>query len=80
MVGSRDGQLGMLARSGGRAVHGVVTKFIAEYDDEVAAMQFDLDDPPPRVAARLEAVGRLLGLDRGRRWEGTATAIPGANC
>jgi hypothetical protein len=52
----------MLARFGGQLLRSVDPKFIAEYDDELAAMQFDLNDPPPRVATKLSAVGRLLDL------------------
>jgi hypothetical protein len=61
-VGARDGQMAMLARFGGQVLRSVNAKLIAEYDDEVAAMQFDLNDPPPRVARKLSGVGRLLQL------------------
>lgn len=61
-VGSRDGQGTMLARFGGQVLRIVNPKFIPEYDDELVAMQFDLNDPPPRVAAKLRAVGQLLNL------------------
>jgi hypothetical protein len=62
----------MLSRFGGQALRGVNQKFIPEYDDELVAMQFDLNDPPPRVATKLRAVGQLLkladnGLQRGER-------------
>jgi hypothetical protein len=52
----------MLARFGGQVIDTFDAKFIAEYDDELAVMHFDLNYPPPRVAAELSAVGRLLGL------------------
>jgi hypothetical protein len=61
-VGSRDAQGTMLARFGGQVLRGVNPKFIPEYDDELVAMQFDLNDPPPRVAMKLRAVGQLLKL------------------
>jgi len=61
-VGTRDGQVTMLARFGGQVLNSAGPKFIAEYDDEVAALHFDLNYPPPRVAARLSAVRRLLQL------------------
>jgi hypothetical protein len=54
--------MAMLARFGGQVLRSVNAKLIAEYDDEVAAMQFDLNDPPPRVARKLSGVGRLLQL------------------
>ena len=61
-VGMRDGQATMLARFGGQLLSAIDPTFLAEYDDELAVMQFDLDSPPPRVAAELTAVGRLLQL------------------
>jgi hypothetical protein len=61
-VGTRDGQVRMLARFGGQIVQGIDVKFIAEYDDELVTMQFDLNHPPPRVAAQLSTVGRLLKI------------------
>lgn len=61
-IGARDGQGAMLARFGGEVLCSVNSKFIAEYDDELAAMQFDLNDPPPRVAMKLGEVERLLNL------------------
>jgi hypothetical protein len=61
-VGTRDGQVRMLGRFGGQILHSIDAKFIAEYDDELVTMHFDLNHPPPRVAAQLPAVGRLLKL------------------
>jgi hypothetical protein len=61
-VGTRDGQAAMLARFGGQVLRSVDAKFMAEYDDELVVLQFDLNDPPPRVATKLSAVGRLLNL------------------
>jgi hypothetical protein len=61
-VGVRDGQVRMLGRFGGQILHSIDSKFIAEYDDELVTMHFDLNHPPPRVAAQLSAVGRLLKL------------------
>jgi predicted GNAT family N-acyltransferase len=61
-VGARDGQVTMLARFGGQVLQSVNAKFIAEYDDELAMMHFDLNCPPPRVTAKLSAVRRLLQL------------------
>jgi hypothetical protein len=55
----------MLARFGGQVLRPVDAKFIAEYDDELAAMHFDLYYPPPRVATKLGEVGRLLKLPNG---------------
>jgi hypothetical protein len=61
-IGARDGQGAMLGRFGGQVLRSVNSKFIVEYDDELAAMQFDLNDPPPRVAMKLGEVERLLNL------------------
>jgi hypothetical protein len=61
-VGARDGQGTMLARFGGEVLRSINPKFIPEYDDELAAMQFDLNYPPPRVAIKLREVERLLNL------------------
>jgi hypothetical protein len=61
-VGTRDGQAKMLGRFGGQILRSIDAQFIAEYDDEVVTMYFDLNHPPPRVAAQLSAVGRLLKL------------------
>jgi hypothetical protein len=61
-VGTRDGQVRMLGRFGGQILQGIDAKFIAEYDDELVTMQFDLNHPPPRVAAQLRTVGRLLKI------------------
>jgi predicted GNAT family N-acyltransferase len=63
-VGARGGQTVMLARFGGQVLRSINAKFVPEYDDEVAAMHFDLNHPPPRVTAKLSAVGRLLRLSR----------------
>jgi hypothetical protein len=62
IVGTRDGQVRMLGRFGGQILQGVDAKFIAEYDDELVTMHFDLNHPPPRVAAQLSTVGRLLRI------------------
>jgi hypothetical protein len=62
-VGLRDGQAAMLARYGGRILQSIDAKLIAEYDDEVATMQFELACPPPCVAAKLDLAGRLLRLE-----------------
>jgi hypothetical protein len=81
-VGTRDGQAAMLARFGGQVLRGINPKLIAEYDDELAVMQFDLNDPPPRVATKLSAVGRLLNLPDTRLQESEhgryalSTALP----
>lgn len=61
-VGTRDGQVRMLARFGGQTVHSLGAKFVGEYDDELATMYFELNHPPPRVAAKLSEVERLLNL------------------
>jgi hypothetical protein len=61
-VGARDGQVSMLGRFGGQILHSIAAKFIAEYDDELVTMHFDLNHPPPRVSAQLSEVGRLLKL------------------
>jgi hypothetical protein len=61
-VGARDGQARMLGRFGGQVLHSIDAKFIAEYDDELVTMYFDLTHPPPRVAAQLSTVGRLIKL------------------
>lgn len=61
-VGVRDGQVKMLARCGGHTVPAIAPIFVEEYDDEVSVMYFDLQHPPPGVAAQLETVERRLGL------------------
>ena len=61
-VGTRDGQKTLLARFGGHMLQNAGAKYVAEYDDEVVAMHFDLTCPPPRVAAKLDSTGKLLGL------------------
>ena len=61
-VGKRGGQVTMLARFGGQIPGGVDANFIAEYDDELVMMHFDLPCPPARVVAKLSAVQRLLRL------------------
>jgi hypothetical protein len=61
-VGTRDGQATMLGRFGGQILRSIDAQFIAEYDDEVVTMYFDLNHPPSRVTAQLSAVGRLLKL------------------
>jgi hypothetical protein len=61
-VGTRDGQARMLGRYGGQILHSIDARFIAQYDDELVTMRFDLNHPPPRVATRLCAVGQLLRL------------------
>jgi len=61
-VGTRDGQVSMLARFGGQTLKSVYAKFIAEYDDELVTLYFELNHPPPRVAAKLGEVERLLNL------------------
>jgi hypothetical protein len=61
-VGARDGQATLLSRFGGQVLRSIEAKFIAEYDDELAAMCFDLNYPPARVATKLEEVTRLLKL------------------
>jgi predicted GNAT family N-acyltransferase len=64
-AGTRDGQANMLARFGGQILPSFSAKFVAEYDDELAPMYFDLDQPPPRVAEQLPSVERLLKLSEG---------------
>ena len=61
-VGTRDGQANMLARFGGQVLPSFSAKFIAEYNDELSPMYFDLDQPPPRVARQLPFVEQLLKL------------------
>jgi predicted GNAT family N-acyltransferase len=61
-VGTRDGQVRMLARFGGQTLNSVDAKFIGEYDDELVTMYFELNHPPPRVAAKLSEVEQLLNL------------------
>jgi hypothetical protein len=61
-VGTRDGQVKMLARFGGQTLNSVEAKFIGDYDDELVALYFELNHPPPRVAAKLNKVERLLRL------------------
>ena len=61
-VGVRDGQVKMLARYGGQTAPAIDPIFVEEYDDELSVMYFDLQHPPPGVAAQLETVERLLGL------------------
>jgi hypothetical protein len=52
----------MLARFGGQTLNSVDAKFIGEYDDELVTMYFELNHPPPRVAAKLSEVEQLLNL------------------
>ena len=61
-AGARDGQVTMLSRFGGQVLHAFHSRFLAEYDDELSPMYFDLDHPPPRVTALLQSVERLLNL------------------
>lgn len=61
-AGARDGQVTMLSRFGGQVLHAFHSRFLEEYDDELLPMYFDLDRPPPRVAALLQSVERLLNL------------------
>ena len=61
-AGTRDGQVKMLARFGGRVLESIAPKLIAEYDDELVTLCFDLNNPPPRVASKLGEVERLLNL------------------
>ena len=61
-VGTRDGQARMLARFGGQTLNSIDAKFIGEYDDELVTLYFELNHPPPRVAAKLSEVERLLNL------------------
>ena len=58
-VGVRDGQVKMLGRCGGQAAPAIAPIFVEEYDDELSVMYFDLQHPPPGVAAQLETVERL---------------------
>lgn len=61
-IGVRDGQVKMCARSGGQAAPATAPIFVEEYDDELSLMYFDLSNPPSGVAAQLDRVERLLGL------------------
>lgn len=61
-AGTRDGQARMLSRFGGQVLHTFHSQFLAEYDDELSPMYFDLDHPPPRVAVQLPSIERLLNL------------------
>jgi predicted GNAT family N-acyltransferase len=61
-AGARDGQVAMLSRFGGQVLHAFHSRFLAEYDDELSPMYFDLDHPPPRVGALLQSAERLLNL------------------
>jgi hypothetical protein len=63
-VGVRDGQSTIAARCGGYVAPGIDPVFIKEYDDELSVMYFDLDHPPPRIAAQLRRVGGILNLTR----------------
>lgn len=60
--GVRDGQVKMLARCGGQTASALSPISVEEYDDELSVMYFDLQHPPPGVAAQLETVERTLGL------------------
>jgi GNAT superfamily N-acetyltransferase len=62
VVGTRDGQSKMIGRLGGQVFEGINTFFAAEYDDDVTAMYFDLNQPPPAVSAGLVSVYELLKL------------------
>jgi len=44
----------------GHIAPGVAPVFVKEYDDELSIMYFDLNHPPPRVAAQLRRVRRIL--------------------
>jgi hypothetical protein len=73
-VGVRDGQVKMLARSGGNIAPGLAPISVEEYDDELSIMYFDLPHPPPNVAAQLKKVERLLKLPAaGHRAAGNRT-------
>lgn len=61
-VGVRDGQVKMAARCGGQTAPRTASILVEEYDDELSVMYFDLQHPPPGVAAQLETVERALGL------------------
>jgi predicted GNAT family N-acyltransferase len=61
-AGTRDGQANMLARFGGQVLPSFSSKLVADYDDELSPMYFNLDQPPPRVAGQLPSVERLLKL------------------
>jgi len=61
-VGVRDGQSTIVARCGGYVAPGTHPVFIKEYDDELSVMYFDLNHPPPRIAAQLRRVGGMLNL------------------
>lgn len=65
-AGTRDGQANMLTRFGGQLPRSLSAKYVGEYDDELSLMYFDLDQPPPRVAAQLPFVERLLELSDSR--------------
>ncbi len=62
-VGVRDGQSKMAGRCGGRAVPGMDSVFVKEYDDELSVMYGDLDHPPPEVAGGLPRVRSLLHVE-----------------
>jgi len=63
-VGNRDGQATMLTRYGGQFFPLCGPRYFAEYDDELAPMYFDLDQPPGRVASQLPLVAQLLKLQQ----------------
>jgi len=63
-VGVRDGQSTMVGRWGGKVAPGIDPVFVKEYDDELSVMYFDLKHPPPRVAAHLRRVRRILNVSR----------------
>lgn len=61
-VGMRDGQSTMVGRCGGQVAPGIETVFVKEYSDELCVMYFDLNHPPPQVAAQLRRVRGILNV------------------
>jgi hypothetical protein len=62
LAGTRDGQAKMICRTGGQVVPGMEARLVQDLDDDVALVYFDLEKPPPFIAAQLPSVGRLLQL------------------
>jgi hypothetical protein len=61
-TGTRDRQAQLHGRVGGLMFPGVQTAYSPEYDEDLVAMYFDLDNPPIRVVQGLSVVVELLKL------------------
>ena len=78
-AGSRDGQIAMIQRAGGR-VADIPPQHVPEYADELRVVYFELDNPPPFVLAQLPATLRrlrLAGRDH-KRPSQTLSVLPAA--